>query len=190
MISMPFDEAFLSGSRSALASGTDVAITFAPAAIGGVDPGDLLRHVVVRVDLRHAHAPALEIVLGLVDALLEHRPEGAGVAVRHHRDLDRRLAGGECPRRHTKYREPGCGGASLEEQASAGDLGQLLLDEVVVHDSPFPWLAPPILNRSGVPSLVPPAGARPESDRRPGRRGARSALPPENKRFSLRSGRS
>ena len=38
MISIPFEEAFLSGSRSALASGTDVAITFAPAAIAALMP--------------------------------------------------------------------------------------------------------------------------------------------------------
>jgi hypothetical protein len=38
MISMPFDDAFLSGSRSALASGTDVAITLARAEIAALMP--------------------------------------------------------------------------------------------------------------------------------------------------------
>ena len=87
MISMPFADAFVSGSLSALASGTDVAITFAPAGDRGVDARDLLGDVVVRVDLRDADAAALQVLRGLVDALLEDRPERAGVAVRDDRDL-------------------------------------------------------------------------------------------------------
>ena len=42
MISIPFLEAFVSGSLSALASGTEVAITFAPAAIAALMPATCL----------------------------------------------------------------------------------------------------------------------------------------------------
>ena len=38
MISIPFCDAFVRGSLSALASGTDVAITFAPAATAAFNP--------------------------------------------------------------------------------------------------------------------------------------------------------
>ena len=89
----------------------------------GVDARDLLRHVVVRVDLRDADAPGLEVLGGLVDAVLEHRPERAGVAVRHDGDLGRRA---RATRREglalrAECREAGREQSPLDDQAAAGE---------------------------------------------------------------------
>src|SRR6266576_1720850 len=106
----------------------------------GVDPRNLLRHVVVRIDLGHAHPPRLQILLGLVDALLENRPERARVAVCHDSNLDRCRVARRQRRGHgrAEYRETGCRGAPCEEQPLPCEQGLLLVDEVLVHASPFP----------------------------------------------------
>src|SRR5262249_48064654 len=107
----------------------------------GVDPGDLLRDVVVRVDLGDADAARLQVARGLVDALLEHRPERAGVAVGHDGDLDRaRVRRAEGAGRGPAERgQPGGGQAARDEQAAAGELRVLdRLELFVVHRPPSP----------------------------------------------------
>ena len=142
MISMPFADAFVSGSLSALASGTEVAITFASAAIAALMPGDLLRDVVVRVDLRDADAAALEVLRGLVDALLEHRPERAGVAVRDDRDLDRRAGA-------TRARMPSAGAPSIVEAGGR----EAALDEQAAPREPLDSSSSTSLRLVLVPSV-------------------------------------
>jgi hypothetical protein len=97
-----------------------------------VDPGDLLRDVVVGVDLRGAHPTGFQVSRGLVDALLEHRPERARVAVGDHREPDRV---GRAPvgaerngRSGADSGQSGGGEASRHEEAAAREPG--LLDGV------------------------------------------------------------
>src|SRR4029450_6876025 len=98
-----------------------------------IDAVDLLGDVVVRIHLRDAHAPRLVVLLRLVDAPLEDRPELTGVAVRDDRDLD-----GACidraerrSRRAAKDGRP-CGEhAALYEQVAPAEAVLLLqLDEL------------------------------------------------------------
>ena len=89
-----------------------------------VDARHLLRDVVVRVDLRDADAAALQVLRRLVDALLEHRPERAGVAVGDDRDLDRAGA----PRAERERR------GRAEERRACGD--EPALDEEVAAAEP------------------------------------------------------
>src|SRR5437764_1483480 len=80
-------------------------------------------------------APALQILRGLVDALLEHRPERAGIAVCHDRDLDAaRVRRGERRGGRAERGQSRCGQAALYEQAAARDLRLLdHLENFVVH---------------------------------------------------------
>src|SRR6266550_1130282 len=103
----------------------------------GVDPGHLLGHVVVRIDLRHAHTPRLQVFLRLIDAPLEHRPERAGVAVRDDRDLDRRRAGrGEgSARGRPERRQPCSRDPARHEQRAPRKLRLFFLfDQFTVHE--------------------------------------------------------
>src|SRR3954454_5483138 len=100
----------------------------------GVDPGDLLGDVVVRVDLRGADAAAAEILRRLVDALLEDGPERPGIAVRDDGDLDRACArsgergGGRLERAQPGGREP-----ALDQEPATRDLRRFELQLFDVH---------------------------------------------------------
>ena len=109
-----------------------------------VEPRHLRCDVVVRVHLRDAHAARPQVLLRLVDALLEDRPERAGVAVGDDRDLDaarlgrldRAERGGRPRTEHGRSR--GEQSAPDEQVAPAEPALLLQVDEFTLTHVPLP----------------------------------------------------